>query len=194
MTTLSDSTWRALSHEYLDGHPRDDQHRAIDNADRLADFVSRQTEVVTDVGGDAITAIYAAYSGVRWVPVDNSEPYADFDALRTARRLGSPLEVSDLYHDHPVFSREENLRFRVWHDTAHLDCNLGFSADEELDLFRLQAQRFPAGRTELVDALFSESVYQLAAAKVLGTFPDKQFVRTPGPVGRAVLDGWGFAR
>jgi hypothetical protein len=197
MTTLSTSTWEALSHEYLDFRSTNDDPGARSNAVDLAKYVWVNTRV--DGLDGSVTSIYHRNSRVRWVPVDNAEPYETYEALRWAWANGPhPLQVSDCYHDHPVWSREDNLRFRVWHDTGHLTHNLGFSADEELELFILQARGFHlvtgARQPELVDALFSESVYQLAAAKVLGTFPDKQFVRTPGPVGRAVLDAWGFGR
>jgi hypothetical protein len=189
--TLSDQTWKGLSDEYLYGWSTIgwvEIDTAKDNAHQLAEHLHKLVDFYPEIlDGERLT-----YSGLTWRPVLDSEPYDGLADLQSDIVAGRVLLVSDLYHDHPVFLRTDNLRFRVWHDTGHALANLDFSRGDELQLFVRQAQDLkglPNGRA-LVDALFSESVYQLAASVVLGTFPDVQHVRTPGPVGRALLDAW----
>jgi hypothetical protein len=192
--TLSDQTWKGLSNEYLYGWSTigwAEIDTAKDNAHQLAEHL---TALVDYEPRRPFTEEHLQYTGLTWIPVDYSEPYEGLADLQSDIVAGRVLLVSDLYHDHPVFLRTDNLRFRVWHDTGHALANLDFSRGDELQLFVRQAQDLkglPNGRA-LVDALFSESVYQLAASVVLGTFPDVQHVRTPGPVGRALLDAWGL--
>jgi hypothetical protein len=198
--TLSDQTWKGLSDEYLYGWStigwvEIDTARA--NAHQLAEHLATKVEY-WEVHGSGREVLQ--YLGTTWSPVDNAEPYADaaelFEAFYAQHQPAprEPIKVSDCYHDHPVFSRLDNLRFRVWHDTGHYIKNLGFDRGSELELFVTQASflKHETNGRALVDALFSESVYQLAASVVLGTFPDVQHVRTPGPVGRALLDAWGL--
>ncbi len=183
--TLSDETWQNLAREYFGDFRNDAQ--AIDSANRLADHLA----LLVDGPSPDLQ-----YLGVLWTPVQNSEPYDGLASLSEAiyqdgeSVYATPVQVSDLYHDHPVFTRDDNLRFRVWHDTGHYLRQQGFDRAGELELFTIQAQQL--AKRPLIDALFSESVYQLAASITLGTFPDKQYVRTPGPVGRALLDAWGL--
>jgi hypothetical protein len=198
MTTLSDATWSALAAEYLDD--RDDAGAGA-NALKLAEYVN--LKVQTFDFGEWERFVYPSH---HWVPVDDPEPYAGLEELKRAWDAAHVIHVSDCYHDHPVFSRLDNLRFRVWHDSGHVIHDLGFDRVGELDLFIVQArsilkERFhvcwPTAKLDhhgIVEALFSESVYQLAAAIHLGTFPDQQHVRTPGPVARALLDAWGLSR
>jgi hypothetical protein len=202
--TLSDQTWKGLSDEYLYGWSTigwAEIDQAQHNAHELAEYLYTQVEYLPEIlDGDRLL-----YAGIAWVPVLDSEPYAGLpelseafhqyvNQLRPGHPPSGPIKVSDLYHDHPVFLRVDNLRFRVWHDTGHVFANLGFDRGGELELFVRQAQilKVETNGRALVDALFSESVYQLAASVVLGTFPDVQHVRTPGPVGRALLDAWGL--
>ena len=190
-TVFSDSTWQALAAEYNEALSPDlvvGDRIAEQNARLLAEHVAGRVEVSTLPDGRM------SVSG--WVPVEDPEPYESFEDMRAdfMVAISHPstlrMVVSDMYHDHPVFSREDNLRFRVWHDTAHLVENLGFTPNEEVELFQRQALGIESPRVRA--ALFCESVYQLAASVVLGEFPDRQAVRTPGPVGRAVLDAWGL--
>jgi len=192
---LSNATWQALAAEYnkalrgaADGYLGIE---SVTNAEALADYVGERTRTITE---DGVTLVWCLGRASVWEAVEDDTPYVDFEAMVTAydESIVTPLklQVSDLWHDHPVFSRDDNLRFRVWHDTAHIDHGLSFTADDEVELFRAQAAGI--GSQAVRDALFCESVYQLAAAHVAGKYPDRQVVRTPGPVGRALLDAWGL--
>lgn len=185
---LTQLVWEKLADEYL--KPRGwanaaEELRAERNACGLASYVD---EAVRE------TSTGYLYHDVLWAETVNPEPYDGLQSLTAALvavvngELPSVL-VSNQYCNHPVWTQGQNVKFRVWHDTHHVTGQYGFDPDGELRLFAAQARRLlvhPFGE-ELVDALFSESVYQLAACIALDGFPDEQFVRTPGPVGRQVL-------
>lgn len=188
ITTITTREWESLASEYLFGHTNDYLGDAELNAQWLKDHVWDNVSELSNHPG------VLRHRRVNWVPVEDDRPYRDLEHLTNcwneARELGrGSLSVSDLHHDHPVFTREDNLRFRIWHDTAHVQQRLGFSVDDEVALFWIQAQELDR---RSVDALFCESIYQLAAWVVLGEYPDEQFVRTPGPVARELLDSWGL--
>jgi hypothetical protein len=194
---LGPEVWAALAAEYLDGaHEADDLagHRldADGAARRLGRYVRAQVD--RDERGQVRDAyLYGLNDPVRfmrfdtaWTPVAG-QPYDGLEDLSLAVVSGS-ANVSTDYCDHPVWDLDTNLRFRIWHDTAHVEHRLGFGADDELRLFGVQAHEVAGAGQAVVDALFCESVYQLAAFVHLGSYPDVQYVRTLGPVGRAVRD------
>lgn len=201
---LTPATWDALANEYLNGErilgagdPGFANWRRLRTwvwhvtgatlgDDREADGARTVAEIRTSSQGGKV---------LQWKPRtdcdDVIKSFEDLEAARVAYLVGwaDHLPVSDLHHDHPIFDREDNLRFRAWHDTAHLDHGLGFSANDELRLFGKQAAGLlRAYREEAVDALFCESVYQLAACIVLDGYPEQQRCVALGPVGRAVRD------
>ena len=188
---LSPAIWDALAGEYLAALENQlPTWAAACNARLLAEHVDR--EVLT------VRPHWFRYRGVNWVESYDPEPYADLDAMEDAwlaARADQHREVlvSGEYCDsHPVFTHEQNVKFRVWHDTSHVAQLAGFDPDGELRVFVAQAQNLHRTTRSfappLVEALFCESVYQLAACLHLGGFPDRQTVRTYGPVGRAVCE------
>lgn len=175
-TILTPTIWSALAAEYL-SEPALPSIKAWLNARHLGDYIAGEVAELDN-------ARRLTFEATHWFPVQNSEPYSDLDSMRRAWRDDAVVQVSDLYHDHPVWDRVDNLRFRVWHDTGHILTGNDFTPDGELTLFAHQARQLDE---RCAEALFSESVYQLAACIHLGAFPDVQHVRTPGPVGRHVL-------
>ena len=177
---LGPITWAELAEEYLAPSPR---RPAAFAARSLGAFLASEVRTVGP-GRFHYGATWATTSG---------QPYDDLADLSAdyQRSLctGEPVLVSTDHCDHPVWSEVTNVRFRIWHDTAHVAHGLGFGVDDELQLFALQAADGDAGLTaDQVDALFCESVYQLSTYVHLGEYPPIQRVRTPGPVGRAVRD------
>lgn len=173
-TILGNALWAALADEYLNG-PEVDQEGWV-NATLLALYIN--SEVRTHPLG-------LSYEDVLWIPTGDPEPYPDMPAMRRDWVADGIVFVSNQHCDHPVWSVATNVAFRVWHDTGHIKEGLGFSVDDELRLFGRQARHLPP---QEADALFSESVYQLAACVALGGFPDVQHARSLGPTGRAVRD------
>ena len=193
---FSPAVWRALAAEYLVQlgvgylwqQARRDAYQLLDHVKGYAfPYGSPSLGAVQCVGNVGVAPTV-------WYPVPDAEPYSSF-ADMDARYLQANrhMFVSDEYcDDHPVFSHDENVLFRAWHDAGHLAHGLGFSANEEVELFRRSATQ--ADRDGVVmapgarRALFSESVYQLAAAHVLGDFPSTQTVAPLGPVGQRLFD------
>jgi hypothetical protein len=194
---LGPEVWAALAAEYLTdpvglpGHAAELRERAARHqARRLGRYVRAQVDqvVVTIADADAEIPPAYGYRGACWTPVAG-QPYDGLEDLSLAVVSGS-ANVSTDYCAHPVWDLDTNLRFRIWHDTAHVEHRLGFGTDDELRLFGVQAHEVSAAEVfgAEVDALFCESVYQLAAFVHLGSYPDVQYVRTLGPVGLAVRD------
>lgn len=205
-TILSLDTWRALGCEYLDDtwhaqRPAFVDHGASIGWGHLLDHVYANVgsfiKPQGERGGYVVTFIPDGTGDARrvdWEPRTDADEIIgwDFDNLKLwadgfpSGESDLPIPLSDLHHDHPYFSRTDNLVFRAWHDTAHLEHNLGFDHDSELKLYGLQAKSISS--TWARNALFCESVYQLAASVVIGGYPDHQYCRRIGPVGRAVRD------
>lgn len=193
---FSPSVWRALAAEYLVqlGIGRVDRQARLDAFSLL-----HHVKGYAFSYGDPSRGIVQCPGNVGvaptvWFPVPDDEPYSSFEDM-DARYLtaNEHMFVSDEHcDDHPVFSHSDNVMFRAWHDAGHLAHQLGFSANDEVELFRRSAtQADRDGRImtrAAARALFSESVYQLAAAHVLGDFPATQTVAALGPVGRRIFD------
>lgn len=192
-TILSPAIWDALAHEYL--RAVGDTHQdlvAVSNAQSLGDYVDLQVE-----GGErphpnsGDSTFEYRHAGAWWCESRDPEPYADLDELARAWAV-TTVFVSNQYCDHPVWSVRQNVKFRIWHDTHHVVTRNGFDPDGELRVFAHAAKELDGECWDdtgaLIDALFCESVYQLAACLHLGGFPDRQAVRTPGRAGRRVLE------
>lgn len=155
----------------------------------LADVVARATEA-RPFGGVMRINVYGngnlAPASSVWSPVADANPYDSFEEMARAH-ASAPFEmrVSSLFADsHPTSSGSMTEAFRAWHDDEHLAHGLGFSPNDEVALFALQAVRLGPGAAR---ALFSESVYQLAAQVTLGDYPPTQTVAELGPVGLEVF-------
>jgi hypothetical protein len=196
---LSPETWTALAGEYLPStdwtaRPQIGQqqrdHGTAQAWYELLDHVRWQTGWEPDTFLPAEVTTLWGDDQLRWAADRDADALiTSFADLKLWAASDTQIPLSDLHHDHPIFTREDNLRFRAWHDTAHLEHGLAFDATSELKLYGLQGARLvAAGLFDARDALFCESVYQLAAAVHLGTYPERQYCRKLGPVGRAVRD------
>jgi hypothetical protein len=181
---LGAEVWQRLADEYLLG-----ARSNVPGVEALGDYVDSQVERWV-VGGDAPHVEYWC-SGTFWDPVPG-QPYDGLDDLSADVLAGSALVSTD-YCDHPVWSQDTNVRFRIWHDTAHVRHGLGFGVDDEVRLWVHQAREIDrllpvgAGAGRVIDALFCESIYQLAAFIAGGgRYPDEQYVVAAGPVGKQV--------
>lgn len=183
---LGADVWAVLAHEYLTGGRSN-----VPGVEALGRYVC---DHVVEFVPSGLDGVQYRHDGVQWAPVAG-QPYEGLADLSAEVWAGS-ARVSTDYCDHPVWSPDTNVRFRIWHDTAHVRCGLGFGVDDELRLFVHQAREIdrnssPSWRAirPVIDALFCESVYQLAAFVAGGgQYPEQQFVTALGPVGRAVQD------
>jgi hypothetical protein len=191
---FSPAVWRALAAEYLvwngvgylDNQARRDAYKLLDHVKGYAFPYGTPSIGAVECPGNVGVAPTV------WYPVPDADPYKDFaDMDARYMQANRHMFVSDEYcDDHPVFSHSDNVLFRAWHDAGHLAYGLGFSANDEVELFTLSASKADRSGYVMAEgarrALFSESIYQLAAAHVLGGFPDRQTVAPLGPVGTRV--------
>ena len=193
---FSPAVWRALAAEYL--VQLDGGLSVVARRDSL-ELIKHVEEYAFSWGSPSLGAVQCVGNvGVApsiWYPVPDADPYRDFADMEARYRKGGDRHMmvsGEFCDDHPVFLPRNNVMFRAWHDAGHLAHGLGFSANEEVELFRRSATQ--ADRDGVVmapgarRALFSESVYQLAAAHVLGDFPATQTVAALGPVGQRLFD------
>lgn len=115
------------------------------------------------------------------IPVTVSEPYPSADAMLADIAQGL-IMVSDINHDHPVWTPEVNLAFRVVHDViGHATTGSGFDWAGEL-----RAWERHESTVESLDArraLFTEAVGQVAwmlhHAYGNGAFGDQKVTTLP---------------
>lgn len=123
---------------------------------------------------DHINAEYEALMRYRALPliklVETDEPYADLAAMITDYHRHR-LKVSELNCQHPVFSRQTNLRFRILHDIAHCVTKADFSEDGEYNVFLHQSAGLSS---ELKQALYTEIVIQASHKIHYGYFAEQK--------------------
>lgn len=105
------------------------------------------------------------------------QPYADcyemFDDIDAGK-----LMVSIDTSEHPVFTLEDNIAFRIWHDLAHHEAYADFSYHGEVETYEQQLahierfSNFPY--KDVRHALFVEVLGQAASAIVAGTFAQQK--------------------
>lgn len=138
---------------------------AVDNREhvhvwsRLADHINVEYEALKR---------YRALPLIELVQVD--EPYADLFEMQVDFRKRH-LKVSELNCQHPVFTRQTNLRFRILHDIAHCVTNADFSEDGEYNVFLHQSNGLSS---ELKQALYTEIVIQASHKIHYGYFAEQK--------------------
>lgn len=162
-----------------------DSYRRIIAAeyDRAPTLVMRDV-VAWDLLARETLAHYGALtrSWLRVVPVQDPEPYATVGGMFADIQRGRLL-VSDVNHEHPVWSPEVNRAFHVVHDVlGHWTSGADFTWEGELRAYR--AHDRVTGGIQARHALFTEAVGQVASAiEAGGTF---------GPQKVACLPQWMF--
>lgn len=119
-------------------------------------------------------------------PVDNGDPYFDHLAQSADIERNGRFLVSRLNCVHPVFTPEQNVDLRIYHDVrGHHDHGLSFSAADEFALWALTVRYLPLSRPAL-EAFTVEFLYQTAYVTTTGSY----LQRTPtlGPVARTLLN------
>lgn len=109
------------------------------------------------------------------IETDNPEPYADSDAQSADIRRGV-FYVSRSYCDHPVWTVDENVAFRIAHDVhGHHAIGAGFDRQGEVDVYRYSLASVPE---RFHRALFVESIGQTAYAVAAGDFGPQKVYRS----------------
>lgn len=125
----------------------------------LADHINKEYDTLVK---------YRALPLIEIVPQE--EPYADIDEMRSDY-LKRRLKISTLNCEHPAFSRQTNIRFRVLHDLTHCVLNVGFDEAGEYATYLHQSHGLSQ---ELRQALYTEIVIQASYRIHFGTFPEQK--------------------
>lgn len=147
--------------------------RSILEAYRAFDVDNREHVHVWSRLADHINAEYEALMRYRALPLIEfaqvDEPYADLTEMQADFRR-KRMKVSELNCQHPVFSRQTNLRFRILHDIAHCVINADFDESGEYNVFLHQSDGLSS---ELKQALYTEIVIQASHKIHYGYFADQ---------------------
>jgi hypothetical protein len=192
--TLSDATWRALSHEYRGAkyQSRNSQLEADGNARALGDYLEDHVTIACDIasGGTCLQ-----FHGRDWrVDFDQPDPYSSLDELLADWWTDGDIRVRNITSSHPVWDEHTRYRYQVWHDTGHAETRFDFTRFGELELFQhhalvIRQSDYPAGfHQRVIEGLWAEMMYPLCTAVVHGQYGSVHYLRTPGPVARALLD------
>ena len=106
------------------------------------------------------------------VEVDDADPYPDTVAQSADIAAGRFL-VSRSHCEHPVWTSEQNIAFRIWHDVlGHHTHQLGFDRFGELAVYA--ASCCLVKETNLRKVLFVELLAQTSAAVIAGEFVEQK--------------------
>lgn len=115
---------------------------------------------------------------VRFVP---GQPYDTAEGMREKVRRTGVMEISTDGNEHPIFTPDENLRFRAVHDyIVHIipgDRGPSFSRRGELRAYNLHRRLAPP---DSWPALFTEVAAQACYVNARGEFPTQKVAVLPG--------------
>ena len=106
------------------------------------------------------------------------EPYENKDEMIKDFKENGVLKISSLFNEHPLFSKEDNLKFRAVHDYyTHIIANQEFGLRGELKAYNTHAKLAPPSA---LPALFTEVVGQACYKIVYGDFPTQKICELHG--------------
>ena len=117
----------------------------------------------------------------------NYHPYENADELRKDVKETGVLRIATADSDHPIFTNEQNVKFRAIHDyMSHIQAigsrGTEFSLRGEIAAYNVHLKTIPKAA---IPALFTEVIGQVCAYYYLGgRFPDKQKI--------AILPGFDY--
>ncbi len=121
------------------------------------------------------------------------DPYENRNQMAEDVYKNGVLKISKLFNNHPVFTKEENLKFRAVHDYyTHIVCNQDFGLRGELKAYNTHARLAPP---LALPALFTEVVGQACYAIVNGKVDDNgDFIPAFGDQKIAELPGFDYMK
>ena len=135
---------------------------------------TERSEIVdlwADAGRYYVDTAEAVRRAIDVCETSDPEPYGDVSS-QNADILGGRFLVSNAHCDHPVWTVEQNVSYRIVHDVfGHLPTGGGFDRHGELLVFWHQRAFTPS---RLLTVHFTETVGQLAYACEAGDFSDDQ--------------------
>lgn len=110
----------------------------------------------------------------------DGQPYEDADEMERKVKESGVLQISKDFNEHPVFTPEQNLKFRAVHDyIVHImnaDKGIDFSREGEIKAYNLHRKLAPP---DTWPALFTEVAAQACYANSRGEFPDQKVAIMP---------------
>jgi hypothetical protein len=110
----------------------------------------------------------------------DGQPYEDAKEMERKVRDTGVLQISKDHNEHPIFSPEQNLKFRAVHDyIVHImnaDKGIDFSREGEIKAYNLHRSLAPP---DTWPALFTEVAAQACYATSRGDFPDQKVAILP---------------
>lgn len=114
--------------------------------------------------------------GVKVVFVEG-QPYTNDQELQKGVEETGILYVSTDHNSHPIFTPEQNLKFRAVHDyMTHIARDLTFALRGEIAAYNAHAKMVPP---DAVPALFTEVVGQASTFITKGFFPEQKIALLP---------------
>lgn len=111
-------------------------------------------------------------------------------AFNHSTSSGAPLPISNLFCDSTIYpAKEDNVRFRFWHDVHHVKLGLSFRLEDELELalwhLDQAAQACILPGTPVYELLQADLIGQVLLMALIRRFPIDQadFVTTCTQVG-----------
>jgi hypothetical protein len=106
------------------------------------------------------------------------DPYESRDQMNKDVKETGVLKITNLYNDHPLYTKEENLMLRAVHDYyTHIIANQDFGLRGELRAYNTHAKLAPPAA---LPALFTEIVGQVCYAIVHGDFTKQKICKLDG--------------
>ena len=105
------------------------------------------------------------------------QPYADERELQEGVDATGILYVSTEFNTHPIFTSEQNLKFRAVHDyMTHIARDLTFGLRGEIAAYNIHAKMAPP---DALPALFTEVLGQAVVSVTKGFFPEQKIALLP---------------
>lgn len=143
------------------------------------ELLAARSQLSSFVSGRAREA--ADRLGFGWKGTPNApETYQQLrGAYARSVETGAPLPISNKYCDRTIFlTPEDNVRFRFWHDTSHVQLGLSFRLDDEWELACWHLHEATAagfGERSLAHRLLrADTLGQLLVQSVANRFPSDQ--------------------
>ena len=119
--------------------------------------------------------------GKKYKVINHGDPYDSQSQMKRDVEENNRIMIMIDHSDHPVFSVEDNIKFRTVHDyIVHILGNKPFGLFGELQSYNLHVKMAPVNARP---ALFTEVVGQVSYAHVKGDFPEQKV---------AVLEGFDY--
>lgn len=108
----------------------------------------------------------------------DEDPYSSEKEVSKDIKENARLKVYTGFSDHPIWSKEQNLKFRAYHDyMSHVAGSHSFGLKGEIAAYNQHLKMAPK---DALVALFTEVVGQVCTKIVTGSFPEQKITKLHG--------------